>query len=491
MYSQFQTPLFTALLEHANKNPIQFHIPGHKKGNGMDPEFKEFIGENALSIDLINIAPLDDLHQPRGIIKQAQDLAAEAFGADHTFFSIQGTSGVIMAMIMSVCGPGDKIIVPRNVHKSIMSGIVLSGATPIFIHPQVDPDLGISHGVPPESIEKALKQHPDAKAVLVINPTYFGIAGDLRKIVEITHSYNIPVLVDEAHGVHIHFHDELPLSAMQAGADMAATSVHKLGGSMTQSSILNVQGTLVSTERLQAILSMLTTTSTSYILLASLDTARKSLATEGQALLEDTIRMAEKTRNQINRIEHLYCAGSEILGTSATYAIDSTKIIVSVKKLGITGYAVEKWLREKFNIEVEMSDLYNILCIITPGDKEEDLLRLVYALRELSIEFKHQSDLHVNTAVLLPDIPVLALTPRDAFYAETEVVSFEESVGRIIAEFVMVYPPGIPIFIPGEIITEENLLYTKKNIEAGLPVQGAEDTDLKSLRVLKEHHAFK
>ncbi|AQX56542.1 aminotransferase class I/II-fold pyridoxal phosphate-dependent enzyme [Priestia flexa] len=426
-----------------------------------------------------------------GIIKQAQDLAAKAFGADHTFFSIQGTSGVIMAMIMSVCGPGDKIIVPRNVHKSIMSGIVLSGATPIFIHPQVDPDLGISHGVPPESIEKALKRHPDAKAVLVINPTYFGIVGDLRKIVEITHSYNIPVLVDEAHGVHIHFHDELPLSAMQAGADMAATSVHKLGGSMTQSSILNVQGKLVSPERIQAILSMLTTTSTSYILLASLDAARKSLATQGQALLEETIRKAEKTRILINEIDYLYCVSREILVTSATYAIDPTKIIVSVKELGITGYAVEKWLREKFNIEVEMSDLYNILCIITPGDKEEDLLRLVYALRELSLEFKHQSDLHVNTAVLLPDIPVLALTPRDAFYAETEVVSFEESVGRIIAEFVMVYPPGIPIFIPGEIITEENLLYAKKNIEAGLPVQGAEDTDLKSLRVLKEHQAFK
>ncbi|MDW4509540.1 aminotransferase class I/II-fold pyridoxal phosphate-dependent enzyme [Priestia megaterium] len=491
MYSQFQTPLFTALLEHANKNPIQFHIPGHKKGNGMDPEFKEFIGENALSIDLINIAPLDDLHQPRGIIKQAQDLAAEAFGADHTFFSIQGTSGVIMAMIMSVCGPGDKIILPRNVHKSIMSGIVLSGATPIFIHPQVDPNLGISHGVPPESIEKVLKQHPDAKAVLVINPTYFGIAGDLRKIVEITHSYNIPVLVDEAHGVHIHFHDELPLSAMQAGADMAATSVHKLGGSMTQSSILNVQGTLVSPERIQAILSMLTTTSTSYILLASLDTARKSLATEGQALLEETIRLAEKTRVLINEIDYLYCVGRETLGTSATYAIDPTKVIVSVKELGITGYAVEKWLRKKFNIEVEMSDLYNILCIITPGDKEEDLIKLIYALRELSLEFNNQSDVHVNNAVLLPDIPVLALTPRDAFYAETEVVPFEESVGRIIAEFVMVYPPGIPIFIPGEIITEENLLYTKKNIEAGLPVQGAEDTALKSLRVLKEHRAFK
>ncbi|MFC3884263.1 aminotransferase class I/II-fold pyridoxal phosphate-dependent enzyme [Bacillus songklensis] len=491
MSSQFETPLFTGLVEHAKKNPTQFHIPGHKKGSGMDPEFREFIGENALSIDLINIGPLDDLHQPKGMIKQAQDLAAQAFGADHTFFSVQGTSGAIMTMVMSVCGPGDKILIPRNVHKSVMSAIVFSGATPVFIHPEIDPVLGISHGITPESVEKALEQHPDAKAVLVINPTYFGIAGDLRKIVEIAHSHSIPVLVDEAHGVHIHFHEELPLSAMQAGADMAATSVHKLGGSMTQSSVLNVREGLVSPKRVQAILSMLTTTSTSYLLLASLDVARKRLATEGKALIEHTIRLAEQTRDQINEIEHLRCVGREILGTSATYDMDPTKIIISVKDLGITGYDVEKWLREKFNIEVEMSDLYNILCIVTPGDTEEDLQKLVSALQELANEFKDQADMNVDTSVLLPDIPVLALTPRDAFYAETEVVPFDQSAGRIIAEFVMVYPPGIPIFIPGEIITEENLTYIKKNLEAGLPVQGAEDYELNSFRVIKEHRAIK
>ncbi|OAH61194.1 arginine decarboxylase [Domibacillus aminovorans] len=470
---------------------MQFHIPGHKKGCGMDPDFRKFIGKNALSIDLINIAPLDDLHHPKGIIKQAQELAAIAFGADHTFFSVQGTSGVIMTMVMSVCGPGDKILVPRNVHKSIMSGIVFSGAAPIFIHPEVDLNLGISHGITPESVKRALEQHPDAKAVLVINPTYFGIVGDLKRIVDITHSYGIPVLVDEAHGVHIHFHHELPLSAMQAGADMAATSVHKLGGSMTQSSILNIQGSLVSKERVQMILSMLTTTSTSYILLASLDTARKLLATEGRALLENTIRLAEQTRSQINEIDDLYCVGHEILGTDATFAMDPTKLVISVKNLGITGYEVEKWLRDEFNIEVEMSDLYNILCIITPGDTEEGLQKIVYALKELSIEFKHQANFNVEASVFLPEIPALALTPRDAFYAQTEAIPFEESAGRIIAEFIMVYPPGIPIFIPGEIITEENLLYTKKNIEAGLPVQGGEDYAMKSLRVIKEHHAIK
>jgi arginine/lysine/ornithine decarboxylase len=489
--SQFETPLFTGLIEHAKKNPTQFHIPGHKKGNGMDPEFRSFIGDNALSIDLINIGPLDDLHQPKGIIKQAQDLAAEAFGADHTFFSVQGTSGAIMTMVMSVCGPGDKILVPRNVHKSVMSAIVFSGATPVFIHPEIDPVLGISHGITPESVEKALEQHPEAKGVLVINPTYFGIAGDLQKIVEIAHSQGIPVLVDEAHGVHIHFHEDLPLSAMQAGADMAATSVHKLGGSMTQSSVLNVREGLVSPKRVQAILSMLTTTSTSYLLLASLDTARKRLAIEGRSLIEKTIDLAEKTRAQINEIENIRCAGREILGTAATYAMDPTKLIISVKDLGITGYDVEKWLREKFNIEVEMSDLYNILCIITPGDTETDVQELVQALRELSKEFNSQSDRMTVPKVLLPDIPVLALTPRDAFYAETEVVAFEESAGRIIAEFLMVYPPGIPIFIPGEIITEDNLTYIKTNSEAGLPVQGAEDYELKSLRVIKEHRAIK
>lgn len=273
-----------------------------------------------------------------------------------------------------------------------MSAIVFSGATPIFVHPEIDKELGISHGITPEAVEAALKQHPDAKGVLVINPTYFGIAGDLKRIVDIAHAYGVPVLVDEAHGVHIHFHEELPLSAMQAGADMAATSVHKLGGSMTQSSILNVKEGLVSPKRVQAILSMLTTTSTSYLLLASLDVARKRLATEGHELAEQAIRLANETRKQINDIDYLYCVGKEILGTEATFDYDPTKLIISVKELGLTGYDVEKWLRERYNIEVELSDLYNILCIITPGDTEQETNVLVDALRHLSNEFRHQAE---------------------------------------------------------------------------------------------------
>jgi arginine decarboxylase len=488
--SQYETPLFTGLVQHSKKNPVQFHIPGHKKGAGMDSEFKEFIGENALSIDLINIGPLDDLHQPKGMIKQAQDLAAEAFGADHTFFSVQGTSGAIMTMVMSVCGPGDKIIVPRNVHKSVMTAIVFSGATPIFIHPDVDKDLGISHGITIDAVTKALEQHPDAKGILVINPTYFGISADLKKIVELAHSYDIPVLVDEAHGVHIHFHEDLPLSAMQAGADMAATSVHKLGGSMTQSSVLNLKEGLVSYKRVQTILSMLTTTSTSYLLLASLDVARKRLATEGRQLIEETIQLAQYMRKEINDINGLYCVGKEILGTRATFDYDPTKLIISVKDLGISGFDAEKWLREAHNIEVELSDLYNVLCIITPGDTKIEGNKLISALSELATQVRKQGNIH-STTVLLPDIPVLSITPRDAFYADTEVIPIDQSVGRIIAEFIMVYPPGIPIFIPGEIITKENIDYIKTNMEAGLPVQGPEDFDLRHLRVIKEHVAIR
>ncbi|MBM7578345.1 aminotransferase class I/II-fold pyridoxal phosphate-dependent enzyme [Jeotgalibacillus terrae] len=488
--TQHDTPLFTGLKKHAERNPVQFHIPGHKKGAGMDPEFRAFAGENILSIDLINIAPLDDLHQPKSLIKDAQDLAAKAFGADHTYFSVQGTSGAIMTMVMSVCGPGEKIIVPRNVHKSVMSAIVFCGAIPIFIHPEVDKELGISHGITPISVAHALEQHPDAKGVLVINPTYFGIAADLKEIVKIAHGHQVPVLVDEAHGVHIHFHDRLPASAMQAGADMAATSVHKLGGSMTQSSVLNVKEGLVSPKRVQSILSMLTTTSTSYPLLASLDTARRRLAIEGKELITQSINLAEDIRKRLGEIEQIKCIGSEILGTPATFDYDPTKIIVSIKELGITGYQAEVWLREHYNLEVELSDLYNILCIVTPGDTQYEADILVKAIHALSKEFRHDSKKAVPE-VILPDIPLLAVTPREAFYADTELLPLDETVGRVCAEFIMVYPPGIPIFIPGEIITDDNLRYIHENIEAGLPVQGPQDETLTKLRVIKEHRAIR
>jgi arginine decarboxylase len=484
-----RTPLFSALTRHAEQNPIQFHIPGHKKGVGMDPEFRAFIGDNALSIDLINIFPLDDLHQPTGVIEEAQKMAADAFHADYTFFSVQGTSSAIMTMIMSVCTEGDKIIVPRNVHKSVMAAIIFSGAKPVFISPASDPNLGIDHGITLSSVRKALLKHPDAKAVLVINPTYYGVCTNLKEIVDLVHSYHIPVLVDEAHGVLIHFHDQLPMSAMQAGADMAATSVHKLGGSLTQSSVLNIRGPLVNPRRVQTIISMLTTTSTSYLLLASLDTSRRQLALHGKEMAERTIKLAQYTREEINKISGLYCFGSEILGSEATFDYDPTKITIQVRKLGMTGYDVENWLRDEYNIEVEMSDMYNILCLITPGDVAENVEVLLTSLRRLSeehYELKEANELIVK----IPDIPQLSLSPRDAFYGDTETIPFKESAGRIIAEFIYVYPPGIPILLPGEVISQKNINYIIEHVEVGLPVKGPEDRSIENVKVIVETTAI-
>lgn len=482
---QHETPLFSGLLAHAARNPVQFHIPGHKKGMGVAPEFRRFVGENALSIDLINIAPLDDLHHPHGIIRDAQDLAAEAFGADHCFFSVQGTTGAIQTMVMAAVNPGDKILVPRNVHKSVLSGIVFSGARPVFMRPELDATLGIAHGVSVAEVRRCLNEHPDARALLVINPTYYGVAADLKTIVEEAHSRGVPVLVDEAHGVHIHFHERLPLSAMEAGADMAATSVHKLGGSLTQSSVLNVRDGLVNPHRVLTFLSMLTTTSTSYLLLASLDVARKHLATHGRTLLDEALNLAAYAREAINRIPGLYCFGPEIIGReSARFDYDPTKLTISVKDLGITGIEIENMLREEFNIEVELSDLYNILCLITVGDRRDEVDALLEALRVLSRRFYATRPANAVSVRNLPELE-MAMAPRDALYAATETVPLLEAEGRTMTEFIMVYPPGIPILLPGAVVSEDAISYVIEHLTAGLPVQGPEDENLVHVKVVR------
>lgn len=455
----------------------------------MDPEFRAFIGDNALSIDLINIAPLDDLHQPTGVIEEAQLLAANAFGADYTFFSVQGTSGAIMTMILTVCSEGDKIIVPRNVHKSVMAAIIFAGAKPVFISPVRDENLGIDHGITTRSVKRALERHPDAKAVLVINPTYYGVCANLKEIVDLVHSYNMPVLVDEAHGVLIHFSDKLPMSAMAAGADMAATSVHKLGGSMTQSSVLNVKEGRINARRVKTVISMLTTTSTSYILLASLDTARRHLALNGARLAEQAIQLAQHAREAINEIPGLSCFGKDILGTEATYDHDPTKLNIHVRHLGITGYDAENWLRDHYNIEVELSDMYNILCLVTPGDTKENIDTLLNALRELSSQ-NYNVRPATELVIKVPKIPQLTLTPRDAFYGDTEVIPFKESADRIIAEFIYVYPPGIPILLPGEVISQDLIDYITEHVDVGLPVKGPEDRSIENVKVIVETQAI-
>jgi arginine/lysine/ornithine decarboxylase len=481
---QNETPLFDALMEYVNRETIPFHVPGHKKGVGMDEEFKNFIGQNPFKIDVTVFKLVDSLHHPTGPIKKAQKLAADAYGADASFFSIHGTSGAIQAMVMSVVSAGDKIIIPRNVHKSITAGIILSGAIPVYMQPALDRKVGIAHGVTPETVEKTLKENPDAKAVLVINPTYYGVATDLKKIADIVHSYDIPLIVDEAHGPHLGFNDKLPMSAMNAGADICAQSTHKIIGALTQCSLLQVRSERVDINRVQQILSLLQTTSPSYILMASLDCSRRQIALNGKELLDKTIELSSYARAEINKIPGFYCFGQEILGNEGVYALDPTKITITCRDLGITGYDLDMILSNKYHIQVELSDLYNVLAVGSFGDTKENIDSLISALKEISEEYFGKGN-KKSDFIDVPSIPPQIKIPREAFNSSKVSVALKHSVGMTSGEFLMAYPPGIPVLCPGEQITQEIVDYVQVLKDTGLYVQGTEDPEVEYIKVVK------
>lgn len=481
---QRQTPLFDALKEYVNRETLPFHVPGHKKGIGMDQEFRSFMGDNPFKIDVTVFKLVDSLHHPTGPIKEAQELAADAYGSEATFFSIHGTSGAIQAMIMSVVNDGDKILVPRNVHKSVTAGIILSGAIPVFMQPELDKNLGIAHGVAPETVEETLKANPDAKAVLIINPTYYGVATDIKKIADIVHSYDIPLIVDEAHGPHLAFSDKLPMSALEAGADICAQSTHKIIGSLTQGSLLHVKSKYVSPKRVQQILNLLQTTSPSYILMASLDCARRQIALEGKELLAKTIELCSYTRDEINKIPGFHCFGEEILGAPGSYAFDPTKLTISCRDLGITGYELDTILADKYHIQMELSDFYNVLAVGSFGDTKEGMERLFEALREISSEYFGKKPATPDF-LDIPSIPEKILNPREAFNAVKTDCLLKESEGEISGEFLLAYPPGIPLLCPGEKITKEIIDYVGDLKRANLYVQGTEDPTNTHIRIVK------
>jgi len=390
---------------------------------------------------------------------------------------------------MAAVGEGDKIIVPRNIHKSVTSGIILSGAVPVYVQPEIDINIGVAIGVTPESIGRALKENPDAKAVLIINPTYYGVASDIKAIAEIVHSYNLPLLVDEAHGAHLKFNDRLPVSALEAGADVVAQSTHKLLGAMTQASMLHVKGKRVSIDRIKNIMSMLQTTSPSYVLLASLDTARRQIAIHGKELLDNAIDVAEYTRDQINEIDGLYCFGEDVIGRPGAYAFDPTKVTITSKNLGISGYELEKLLAEKYNIQAELSDMYNCLCVMTIGDDYKKAGMLIKALKDISSEY-YLKYIRMGGVLEIPNIPERVLTPREAYNSPTKVSALESSIGCISAEFIYAYPPGIPVLYPGERITGEIVDYVEKMKKASLKVQGLEDPDVNYIKVVRNLEAL-
>ncbi|MGN1110260.1 MAG: aminotransferase class I/II-fold pyridoxal phosphate-dependent enzyme [Oscillospiraceae bacterium] len=477
---QTVAPLYEAMKEHRLNRVVPFDVPGHKGGRG-NTTLTEFLGKDCLKNDVNSMKPLDNLCHPISVIKQAQEIAADAFGAANAFFIVNGATGAVQAMIMSVCKRGDKIILPRNVHRSAINALVVCGAIPVYVNPGVNSELGIPLGMTPEDVEKAIIANPDAKAVLVNNPTYYGICSDLKRITEIAHKHGLYVLCDEAHGTHFYFGENLPPSGMSVGADMASVSVHKTGGSLTQSAML-LMNERVNSDYVRQIINLTQTTSASYLLMVSLDLARQNLALHGKEFYAKTVEFADYARSEINAVGGYYAFADELCNGKDFFAFDKTKLSIHTRAMGLAGIEVYDLLRDEYGIQIEFGDIGNILAIITGGDSKLEIERLLGALSEIK-------RLYSRSPVGLFDHeyinPIVELPPQDAFYGEQESLPLDETDGRVCAEFVMCYPPGIPILAPGERITKDILDYIKYAKEKGCNLTGCRDMKVERLEVVK------
>ncbi len=478
---QTRAPIYEALQTFRQMRVVPFDVPGHKRGRG-NPELTEFLGEQCVSIDVNSMKPLDNLCHPISVIRQAEELAADAFGAAHAFLMVGGTTSSVQTMVLSVCKRGDKIIMPRNVHRSVINALVLCGAIPVYVNPEVDHRLGISLGMKREQVEKAIRENPDAVAVLVNNPTYYGICSDLRAIVKMAHQAGMYCLADEAHGTHFYFGENMPVSAMDAGADMAAVSMHKSGGSLTQSSLL-LTGPAIQEGHVRKIINLTQTTSGSYLLMSSLDISRRNLALRGKKVFRQVVAMAEYAREEINAIGGYYAFGRELVNGDSIFDFDPTKLSVHTRDIGLAGIEVYDLLRDEYDIQIEFGDIGNILAYLSIGDRYQELERLVSALAEIRRRYQTDSSGLMNQEYIDPEV---VTSPQAAFYADKESVPLCDSVGKVCSEFVMCYPPGIPILAPGERITKEILEYIQYAKAKGCSMTGPEDPDIEHINILTE-----
>ncbi len=477
--NQHRAPIVEALEEFRRHRVVPFDVPGHKRGRG-NPDLSALLGDRCGGFDGNSMKPLDNLSNPVSVIADAERLCADAFGANHAFFIVNGTTMAVQTMVLSVCKAGDKIILPRNVHKSVINALILCGAVPVYINPEIHPIIGVALGMQVSELERCIAENPDAVAVLVNNPTYYGICSDLASIVRVAHAHGMKVLCDEAHGTHLYFGENLPLCGMRAGVDMAAVSMHKSGGSLTQSSILLI-GPDMDTGHVRQVINLTQTTSASYLLLASLDLSRRNLALRGKESFAKVVRMADYARNEINDIGGYYAYGKELIGPSV-FDFDVTKLCVFTKAMGLTGIEVYDLLRDEYDIQAEFGDIGTMMAYLSIGDRMQDVERLIGALEDIKRLYRgNASTLSYVDAVEAE----VAFSPRVSFYAEKESLPIRQAVGRVCGEFVMCYPPGIPILAPGELVTEKiinHILYAR---EKGCSLQGAADPRVDHLRVLK------
>ncbi len=494
MQSQNRTPLLEALRAAAHHPHAPFYAPGHKRGKGIPQPLVDLLGASVFLADLPELPDLDNLFAPAGAIQEAQELAAAAFGADRTWFLVNGSTAGVIAAILATCGCGDKIILPRNIHQSVIAGLILSGAVPIFINPEYDPTADLAHSITPSAVARALKQYPDAKAVMLVYPTYHGVCGDVRAIVELVHQHNIPLLVDEAHGAHFAFHPELPPSALSVGADLTVQSTHKVLGAMTQASMLHIQGNRVDQQRISKALQLVQSTSPSYLLLASLDAARQQMALHGEQLMSETLQLADEARNKLNQIPELSVL--ELVKTPGFLALDRTRLTVRVIELGLSGYEVDEILYQQLGVTAELPTLQHLTFIISLGNTQADIEKLVQAFTLFTqADYRSQSPtplqevfqrwhsellfIHPSSFILHP-----SLSPREAFFARTETLPTEQSLDRISAELVCPYPPGIPALMPGEMINPAAIEYLQQVLTVGGSITGCSDPSFKTLKVV-------
>lgn len=477
---QTKVPVCDALRRVRDSGMVHFDVPGHKGGRG-NKALRDFFGSDCIRSDMNSMKALDNLCHPVSVIREAEELAADAFGAAHAFLMVGGASSCVEAMVMTACKAGEKIIMPRNVHRSAINALVICGAVPVYVDPGVNRRLGIPLGMSVEGVKKAIEENPDAKAVLVNNPTYYGVCSDLPAIIKLAHEHGMLVLCDEAHGTHFYFSDLLPPGGMQLGADMAACSMHKTGGSFTQSAFL-LCGEGVNPGYVRQIINLTQTTSGSYLLLCSLDMARRNLALNGAAMMERTIEQADYAREEINALGGYYAFGSEIVDGEYCCAFDVTKLSVHTRDIGLAGVEVYDLLRDEYDTQLEFGDIGNFLAIVTAGDRDLEIERLISALSE--IKRLYSGDL---TGMLDHEYinPLVEMTPQAAFYSEKVSLPIEESAGRISTESVMCYPPGIPILAPGERITKEILQYIAYAKEKGCFMTGTEDMDISRINVVR------
>ena len=493
MSNQERMPFVEALESYKEQHFVPFHTPGHKIGVEAPQRLKDWMGP-ALPYDLGVMYALDDLHEPEGELKEAQDLTAELYGADHCWFSINGTTALIEAMIMGVVGPDETIIIPREAHRSVISGLVLSGAKPVYMDCQFDEQWGIPLGASLEDAVRTMEEHPEAKAILLVYPNYYGVGVDIVNIVKEAHKRGMVVLVDEAHGPHLPFSENLPVEAIAAGADLVAQSTHKSVGSLTQTSWLLGQGERINKRRVTQMHQMLQSTSPNYIFLASLDMARHQLATSGKDLVSRTVELSLYLRNELHKISGITTMEyTDIQDWVTNY--DVTKVLIDAKELGLTGVEFERMLRA-YSIEVELVQANHVLVLITIGDTKESVDALIKAVQAVSDDVLCEASKDTGTndkvvqslskdSALLP-MPQVRVTPRNAMYAHREQIPLNEALHRIAGETIAYYPPGIPCVAVGEVISESVLQYIENRKALGYVPNGADDMTLETIWVIQE-----